>query len=78
MSEHLSEKQLARAQALKVAREISRTGAFGSVTLPDVPELIDVAEYILRGVHPYDRVEVVTQIAEEASEAAIVEEADTQ
>ena len=55
--EHLSDQQIARAEALGVARDVGRKtgGPFGPVTPVDVPELVDLAEYILSGTHPMDR-----------------------
>lgn len=55
--EHLSDQQIARVEALMVAREVGRKtgGPFGSVTPVDVPELVDLSEYILNGTHPMDR-----------------------
>lgn len=54
--EHLSDQQIARVEALTVAREVVRTSssAFGGTALPEVPELVDVAEYIISGTHPMD------------------------
>jgi len=56
-TEHLSDQQIARVEALHAAREIGRksAGPFGAQTPPDVPELVDLAEYILNGTHPMDR-----------------------
>lgn len=55
--EHLSDQQIARVEALGAARETSRRtgGPFGPVTPVDVPELVDLSEYILHGIHPMDR-----------------------
>lgn len=55
--EHLDDQQIARVEALTVAREVGRKtgGPFGPVTPPDVPEMVDIAEYIVRGIHPMDR-----------------------
>lgn len=55
--ENLSEEQRARADALFIARDVSKkTGSpFGPVTPADVPEIVDLAEYVVRGVHPMDR-----------------------
>lgn len=55
--EHLSDQQIARVEALGAARDTSRRtgGPFGPVTPVDVPELVDLSEYILRGIHPMDR-----------------------
>lgn len=57
MTEHLSDQQLARLEALTAAREVGRTttGAFGGAKPPEIPELVDLAEYIIKGVHPMDR-----------------------
>lgn len=56
-TEHLSEQQAARLEALLAAREVSRTttGALGGSRPPDVPDLVDLAEYIIHGLHPHDR-----------------------
>jgi hypothetical protein len=56
-TEHLSDQQIARLEALHAAREVGRTttGAFGGAKPPDIPELVDLAEYIIAGVHPMDR-----------------------
>jgi hypothetical protein len=55
--EHLSDQQIARVEALHAGREVGRKipSAFGGATPPDVPELVDLAEYILHGIHPMDR-----------------------
>ncbi len=55
--DHLSDQQIARLEALQVASSLGRTttGAFGGSTPPAIPELVDLAEYIIRGVHPMDR-----------------------
>lgn len=57
MTEHLSDQQLARLEALKAASTVGRTstGAFGGYKPPDIPEIVDLAEYIIRGIHPMDR-----------------------
>ena len=57
MTEHLSDQQLARLEALKEAGSIGRTttGAFGGSKPAEIPELVDLAEYIVAGVHPMDR-----------------------
>lgn len=57
MTEHLSDEQNARLEALQAAGTIGRktTGAFGGSTPADVPELVDLAEYIIAGTHPIDR-----------------------
>lgn len=56
-TEHLSDQQTARLEALQAASTVGRTttGAFGGYKPPDIPELVDLAEYIIRGVHPMDR-----------------------
>jgi hypothetical protein len=56
-TEHLSDQQIARLEALHAAREVGRTttGAFGGAKPPDIPELVDLAEYIIHGIHPMDR-----------------------
>lgn len=55
--EHLSDQQIARVEALMVARDVGRKtgGPFGPVTPADVPEMVDIAEYIISGTHPMDR-----------------------
>ena len=55
--EHLSDQQIARVEALTVAREVGRKtgGPFGPVTPADVPEMVDIAEYVINGTHPMDR-----------------------
>jgi len=55
--EHLSDQQIARVEALKVASTIGRktTGPFGASTPAETTDLVDLAEYILRGIHPMDR-----------------------
>lgn len=55
--EHLSDQQLARVEALHAAREVGRTttGPFGGVRPCEIPELVDLAEYIVAGIHPMDR-----------------------
>jgi hypothetical protein len=57
MTEHLSDQQLARLEALQAAGTVGRTttGAFGGSKPPEIPELVDLAEYIIAGVHPMDR-----------------------
>ncbi|WNY14843.1 hypothetical protein SEA_MOONTOWERMANIA_49 [Gordonia phage MoontowerMania] len=48
---HLSEQQLARVEALHVARGVLQSTAFLSSTAGAAPDgLIDVAEYIVQGV----------------------------
>jgi hypothetical protein len=71
MTEHLSDQQIARVEALHAAREVGRTttGAFGGAKPPDIPELVDLAEYIIRGVHPMDRYDTT----EEKSDADVVD-----
>lgn len=56
-TEHLSDQQIARLEALQAASSVGRKtgGPFGPSTPPDVPELVDLAEYIIAGVHPMDR-----------------------
>jgi hypothetical protein len=68
-TEHLSDQQLARLEALHAAREVGRTttGAFGGVKPCEIPELVDLAEYIIRGIHPMDR---YTDTKEETDEHA--------
>ncbi len=67
--EHLSDQQIARVEALHAARDAGRksAGPFGAQTPPDVPELVDLAEYILHGIHPMDRYHE-DQYAKEVSE----------
>src|SRR5262245_50200390 len=54
--EHLSDQQIARVEALRAASSIGTKVAspFGGRTPPDVPELVDLAEYILKGTHPME------------------------
>jgi hypothetical protein len=56
-TEHLSDKQLARVEALQQASAVGRksAGPFGGATPPDTQDLVDLAEYILNGTHPLDR-----------------------
>jgi hypothetical protein len=56
-TEHLSDQQLARLEALQAASPLGRTssGAFGGSKPCEIPELVDLAEYIVRGAHPMDR-----------------------
>jgi len=53
----LSDKQIARVEALQQASSVGRrsTGPFGATTPPDTTDLVDLAEYILNGTHPMDR-----------------------
>ena len=56
--QYLSEKQLARVEALKVAAPIlgrRSDGVFKGSEPVDPGSLADVAEYILSGLHPMDR-----------------------
>lgn len=55
--DHLSDQQIARVEALKAARDVGVTsaGPFGARTPPEIPELVDLSEYILHGTHPLDR-----------------------
>lgn len=59
MTEHLSDQQIARLEALKAASTVGRTttGPFGGSTPPDTTDLVDLAEYIIAGTHPHDRYE---------------------
>ena len=70
MTEHLSDQQMARLEALHAAREVGRTttGAFGGAKPPEIPELVDLAEYIIAGIHPMDR---YADTAEEKSDADV-------
>ncbi len=57
MTEHLSDQQTARLEALQGAAPLigrRSDGAFKAVEPRDVNELVDVAEYIIAGVHPMD------------------------
>ena len=56
-TEHLSDQQIARVEALEAASSVGRRseGPFKASAPPDVPELVDLAEYILNGTHPMDR-----------------------
>lgn len=56
-TEHLNEEQAARLEALQAASSVGRTssGAFGGYKPPDIPEIVDLAEYIIAGIHPMDR-----------------------
>lgn len=62
MTEHLFPHQIARLEALQAASSVGRktAGLLGASTPPDVPELVDLAEYIIAGIHPYDRYEEKT------------------
>lgn len=53
-TEHLSDLQLARLEALQAAATIGRktNGPFAGSIPPEVLELVDLAEYILNGKHP--------------------------
>lgn len=57
MTEHLSDQQHVRLEALKASAALASTsgGPFGPRTPPGVPELVDLAEYIVAGTHPMDR-----------------------
>lgn len=59
MTEHLSDQQHARLEALTAAYGVSRTstGTFGGSTPPETTDLVDLAEYIVKGIHPLDRYE---------------------
>jgi hypothetical protein len=60
MTEHLSDQQIARVEALRASSTIlgrRSEGPFKTNSHPDVPDLVDVAEYIIRGIHPHDRYE---------------------
>lgn len=56
-TEHLSDQQIARIEALQVASSLGRktTGPFGASTPAEITDLVDLAEYILNGTHPMDR-----------------------
>ncbi len=57
MTEHLSDQQKARLEALERAAPLigrRSEGAFKAVEPRDVNDLVDVAEYIIAGVHPMD------------------------
>lgn len=55
----LNLEQYQRAAALRVARRTLASGGGpltgGSVERYDVPDLIDVAAYVMTGAHPFDR-----------------------
>lgn len=60
MTEHLSDQQIARMEALQGGSAMlgrRSEGAFKAVTHPDVVDLIDLAEYVIKGMHPHDRYE---------------------
>lgn len=56
MTEHLSDQQIARVEALKAAQPLVRTstGPFGSTTPPELNDLVDLAVFILDGKHPME------------------------
>jgi hypothetical protein len=56
-TEHLSDQQIARVEALQAAKAVGvkTTGPFGGSTPPDTTDLVNLAEYILNGTHPMDR-----------------------
>ena len=56
-TEHLSDKQIARVEALQAASSVGKKGGgpFANGTPPDTTDLVDLAEYILNGTHPMDR-----------------------
>lgn len=47
--------QRQRVKALKAGREILGNRGFASSTGPDVVDVIDLAKYVIEGVHPHDR-----------------------
>jgi len=76
-TEHLSDKQLARLEALQAAAPLGRktTGPFGAATPPDTTDLVDLAEYILNGIHPMDRYDS-KEVKDEQDAGAVEEAAD--
>lgn len=56
-TEFLNDEQKARVGALRVAHPFLRAtgGMFGPTTPGAVTDLVDLAEYIVRGLHPHDR-----------------------
>lgn len=58
MSEHLSDQQIARVEALEASARLIGTrteGAFKGTEPRDVCEMTDLSEYILNGTHPMER-----------------------
>lgn len=54
----MNDEQSTRLEALQGASSIlgrKSEGAFKAVTHPEIPELVDLAEYVVRGIHPLDR-----------------------
>ena len=57
-TEHLSDQQIARIEALQAAQPLigrKSEGMFKGVEPVDVNELVDLSEYILTGDHPMKR-----------------------
>lgn len=55
MTQHLSDQQIARLEALQSAAPLigrKREGPFGAVEPTEINDLVDLAEYIIAGVHP--------------------------
>ena len=58
MTEHMSDQQIARLEALQSAAPLvgrKNDGAFKGSDPTDINDLVDVAEYIIDGVHPMTR-----------------------
>jgi hypothetical protein len=68
-TEHLSEQQVARLEALQAARSVGSktTGPLGTTSPPDIYDLVSLAEYIIHGTHPFDRYEEVSDEDSDAS-----------
>lgn len=63
MTEHLSNQQIARLEALQSAAPVigrRSKGPFGPSEPADVSDLVDLAEYIIAGIHPMNRYEEKT------------------
>ncbi|QFP94491.1 hypothetical protein SEA_KEITABEAR_49 [Gordonia phage Keitabear] len=74
---HLSEQQLARVEALHVARGVLQSTAFLSSTAGAAPDgLIDVAEYIVQGVTETVSTMIRTDDRDDAPVAAPVADDD--
>jgi hypothetical protein len=57
-TEHLNDQQIARLEAVQSAATVlgrKSDGAFKAVTYPDTADLVDIAEYIVVGIHPLER-----------------------
>lgn len=57
-TEHLSDQQIGRIEALQAAAPLvgrKTEGVFKGVEPVEITDLVDLAEYILKGDHPMDR-----------------------